>query len=57
MGKPFWKSKTFWTNLGALVAAVGAVATGQVGLTAGIPPIVIAAVNIVLRFITKEPIK
>ena len=57
MGKPWWKSKTVWTNLTAIVTGIGAIVTGQVGLATGLPPVIIAAVNIALRAITKEPIR
>ena len=56
MGKAWYKSKTLWANLAAIVTGVGAIVTGQVSLAAGIPPVVIAAINIVLRIVTKEPI-
>jgi len=51
--KPFWQSKTFWVNI---MAAVGMVVQSQTTyvldpeMQAGI----IVAINIILRFITKE---
>lgn len=49
-GKPFWKSKTFWTN----VAAIGATYLGYV--PANIAAVAIPLVNILLRFITTQPV-
>lgn len=53
MGKTFWKSKTFWVNLVALLAFV------FFG-TQEIPPemmaTILVAVNYLLRLLTKEPI-
>lgn len=56
--KAFWKSKTFWVNLVALAASVGAsfgfelTADMQASIVGG----VMAAVNIVLRFVTKDAV-
>ena len=60
-GKSLWKSKTFWFNLLALVVVI-ATAFGfadfqpspeveQIGM------VVITIVNLLLRFMTKEPVK
>jgi hypothetical protein len=53
MGKTFWKSKTFWVNLIALLAYV------IFGVDA-VPPEMLATIlvgiNYLLRLITKEPI-
>ena len=60
-GKPFWESKTFWFNLLALVVAVAS-AFGYrefqpdpevLQLAVGI----IALINLLLRFVTKQPIR
>ena len=45
--KPAWQSKTLWTNV---AAAIGAIANGRYDLA------VLAGLNIVLRFITSQPI-
>ncbi len=59
-GKPFWASKTLWANVVAFVAVLattlgvdlGLDAESQLALVGGI----MAVVNIVLRFVTTEPI-
>ena len=58
--KQFWKSKTFWFNALALVVAVA----GAVGYSEFVPGedakdismAVVLVVNLILRFMTKEPI-
>ena len=59
MTKDFWKSKTLWFNVLAFVVAV----TGAFGYTGELPgeaavfvPAVIAVINFLLRFVTKQPI-
>ena len=54
--KPIWKSKIFWTNVVAVVSGIGAILSGQVSLQAGLPPIVLALITIVLRPFTKQPV-
>jgi hypothetical protein len=50
-GKSFWKSKTFWFN-------VLSVATNYAGyLSTDVAVWAIPTVNILLRFVTKQPIK
>jgi len=59
-GKPFWASKTLWANVLAFAAVLattfgvdlGLDEATQLALVGGI----MAVVNIVLRFITDEPI-
>ena len=59
-GKPFWASKTLWANVLAFAAVLattfgvdlGLDEVTQLALVGGI----MAVVNIVLRFVTKEPI-
>lgn len=59
-GKPFWASKTLWANVIAFAAVLattfgvdlGLDAETQLALVGG----VMAVVNIVLRFVTTEPI-
>jgi len=45
--KPAWQSKTILTNVAAMI---GALANGRYDLA------ILAAVNIALRFVTKEPV-
>jgi hypothetical protein len=59
-GKPFWASKTLWANVIAFAAVLattfgvdlGLDAETQLALVGGI----MAVVNVVLRFVTTEPI-
>lgn len=56
--KPVWKSKMMWVNLVGLVFIV-AEANGLIGADIGTPEsqaVVLAAVNLILRAITKESI-
>jgi len=60
MEKKWYLSKTFWFNVVALVLAV----LEQYGYTGVLPaeweplvPVLIIVVNLVLRFVTKEPIE
>jgi len=61
MGKDFWKSKTFWFNVLALVVAVAmAFGFGEFEPDPKLyeyASIVVMVVNLVLRFVTKEPIR
>ena len=61
--KKFYASKTFWFNVVAFVLAVGIPVAGQFGFTGELSPDLgifvvpaIALVNLILRFVTKEPI-
>jgi hypothetical protein len=61
--KKFYASKTFWFNVVAFVLAVGIPVAGQYGYTGELPPELgvfvipaIALINLILRFVTKEPI-
>jgi len=61
MAKEFWKSKTFWFNILALVVAVA----GYFGFTSFEPDSDVTAlaaglaaiINLILRFVTYQPIK
>ena len=60
MGKPFYKSKTFWFNVLFLVVSI-AEAFGYADFVPGgdvqnLAVGLIAVVNILLRFVTREPI-
>lgn len=59
-GKPIYKSKTFWFNLLAFIAAIA----GAFGYSGQVPeewkvfiPAIVALINIVLRTVTKEPVR
>ena len=57
--KPAWRSKTLWVNLISIGAIIGAAygfeidTETQAVLATGI----LAVVNIILRFVTNQPIK
>tara|TARA_Y100000310_G_C20542848_1_gene744170 strand:+ start:439 stop:621 length:183 start_codon:yes stop_codon:yes gene_type:complete len=55
-GKSIFTSKTFWTNLVALVAMVIQGLTGKQFLSLEIQGTILAVVNILLRTITKAPV-
>lgn len=56
--KPWWASKTIWVNLVALVGAVGAGFGLELpgDLQASIVVAIMAIANIVLRFVTRQPV-
>lgn len=60
-GKPFWQSKTFWVNV-LIVVVIILESTGVIDV---VPDevqleqyaiLIVGLINIVLRFVTKEPI-
>jgi hypothetical protein len=53
--KKFYLSKTFWANI---IAAVGVVLADKFGITLSPEQVamVLGGVNVVLRFITKQPV-
>ena len=55
MGKPFWRSKTFWVNL---IAVIGMMAQTQYGfvITPEEQAAILGVINLILRAVTKEPI-
>ena len=55
--KKWFQSKTIWTNLVAIVTGAGALVMGEVSLSTGVAPIVLALLNIILRIVTKQPIE
>jgi hypothetical protein len=58
MGKAFYKSRTFWVNL---IAAAVLIYQGVTGHELALPPetqaVILAAINVALRAITREPIR
>jgi hypothetical protein len=54
--KSIFRSKTFWSNV---LLATAAVASGQFGVmlpaTAAVP--IVTGVNLILRFLTKGPVR
>lgn len=60
MDKKFYKSKTFWFNILAFIVAVAAQFGYEADLSADLAAFVLPVVfliNLVLRFVTKEPIR
>ena len=55
-GKPLRKSKTFWVNLVALVALLIQSQTGFV-ITPEEQTAIVVVINMILRAVTKEPIR
>ena len=55
MEKKFWKSKTLWINLLAIAGLIWESYSGHV-LTPELQGMILGAVNILLRLITKEEI-
>lgn len=59
--KPVWKSKTFWVNVLAAIAAVSGAFGLDLGLTpeaqATLVPVILAVVNIILRGMTTKPVR
>ena len=59
--KPFWQSKTFWFNVLALVVTVaGAFGYRQFQPSPDVGELalgIVALVNIILRFVTKRPVR
>ena len=54
--KAWWMSKTIWANLFALIGSVVLAIGFDAGRWAEISTVALAAVNVVLRFYTKEEI-
>ncbi len=55
-GKSIFTSKTFWVNVLAVLAMVLQAMTGKELLNMEVQASILAGINIVLRFITKEPV-
>jgi len=54
--KPWWASKTVWTNLLALVGSIVLAVGYDPGRWAEISTVTLAVANLVLRLVTKEEI-
>ena len=54
--KKFYASKTLWANVIGLGAIIAQIATGKEVIDPEAQMAILAAINVVLRFITKEPI-
>lgn len=56
--KPFWKSRTFWFNALSGIAALALTASEQqlFGVSGSTYAMVIAFVNVALRFVTSDPV-
>ena len=52
-GKPWYKSKMIWLNVASILSIMG----GIVPINADVAMLLTALANIILRLITKEPIK
>ena len=53
--KPFWKSKTFWANIIAVVALIFQTQFGFV-ISPEEQVAILGVINLILRAVTKEPI-
>ena len=56
--KSIWQSKTFWVNIISIVAILGATYGFDIDTEtqAMLATTVLAVINIILRFVTKQPI-
>lgn len=54
-GKPFFKSKTFWTNMVAIVGTLVQMKYGFI-ISMEIQALALSLINLGLRAVTKEPI-
>ena len=54
--KPFWKSKTLWVNLGAAAILIVQFLAEAFLIPVETQAIILAAINVVLRKVTREPI-
>ena len=53
--KPFWRSKTLWTNGLALLGGVGGYLTS--GDTATLAVAILGIINLVLRLVTRQALE
>lgn len=54
-GKVFYKSKTFWTNI-IVIAGLGLQVKYGYIISPELQTLLLASVNLVLRYLTKDPI-
>lgn len=54
--KPFWKSKTLWVNLGAAAIIIAEFLGEAFLIPVEAQMVILAAINVVLRKVTREPI-
>jgi len=54
--KPIWQSKTFYVNLIAGVAMLAQAVTGKEVIPLAAQGSILAVVNVILRFVTKQPV-
>lgn len=54
--KPWYKSRTVWFNLAAAVVVAVQVWFGTLPVSPEIQAVVVAAANLVLRFLTTKPV-
>ena len=54
--KSIWTSKTFYVNIIALVGMIIQGVTGKEIISLEIQGTILAGINIILRFITKQPV-
>lgn len=52
----WYTSKTLWVNAIALIAMVVQGVTGKIVVSLEVQATILAAINMVLRFITKQPV-
>ena len=55
--KDWWQSRTVWVNLLAFAAFMTQTLTGHEFLTVEAQAVIVAVLNIILRFDTSEPIR
>lgn len=57
LAKPWYRSKTLWTNLTILVGALSAYFTGTADMAVTAAAVATALLNIGLRFLTSQPVE
>ena len=57
MVKPFWRSRVFWINVIAATLLIAEGVTGEeVAISLEVQAIILAGINLVLRWVTREPV-
>lgn len=54
--KPIWQSKTFWANIVALAGTLVGTEVLNAEMQGEIVAGIMAVLNVVLRFVTKQPV-